>query len=101
MSAFVKLYAFVSQIITYTDEEWEKLYTFGRFLLPHLHITDDDAPENPQDQIILTHLRNQKIAEHQIDLGDGDNIKVTAPTEVGTQKSVDPKVPLSVIIETL
>lgn len=101
MSAFVKLYAFVSQIITYTDEEWEKLYTFSRFLLPHLHITDDDVPENPQDQIILTHLRNQKVAEYQIDLGDGDSIKVTAPTEVGTKKADDPKVPLSVIIETL
>lgn len=101
MSSFVKLYAFVSQIITYTDEEWEKLYTFSRFLLPHLHITNNDIPENPQDEIILTHLRNQKIAEHQIDLGGGDNIKVTAPTEVGTKKAEDPKVPLSVIIETL
>jgi len=101
MTSFVRLYAFVSQIITYTDEEWEKLYTFSRFLLPHLQITNNENPENPQDDIILTHLRNQKISEHQIDLSDGDNIKVTAPTEVGTKKALDPKVPLSVIIETL
>ena len=101
MSSFIKLYSFVSQIITYSDEEWEKLYTFSRFLVPHLHIVNNDIPENPQDEVVLTHLRNQKIAEHIIDLRDGDNIKVNAPTEVGTKKNDDPKVPLSIIIETL
>ncbi len=101
MKSFVNLYAFISQIITYSDEEWEKLYTFSRFLLPHLSTGRDDLPENPQDNIVLTHLRNQKIAEHSIDLSDGDNIKVTSPTEVGTKKADDPKVPLAVIIQTL
>jgi len=101
MKSFVNLYSFVSQIITYSDEEWEKLYTFSRFLLPHLHIGEKDLPENPQDNIMLTHLRNQKIAEHRISLSDGDGVKVKAPNEIGTKKADDPKVPLSVIIEAL
>lgn len=101
MKSFVNLYSFVSQIITYSDEEWEKLYTFSRHLLPHLSIGGTETPENPQEKIVLTHLRNQKIAEHRIDLSNGENIKVTSPTDVGTKKSEDKKVPLSVLIQTL
>lgn len=101
LKSFVNLYAFVSQIISYSDVEWEKLYTFSRFLLPHLSDGNTDLPENPQNSIVLTHLRNQKIAEHSIDLSDGDHIKVNSPTEVGTKKADDPKVPLRVIIQTL
>ncbi len=40
LSAF--LYSFVSQIITYGDEDWKNLYSFGRFLLPHLLNHNDD-----------------------------------------------------------
>ena len=101
LKSFVNLYAFVSQIITYSDEEWEKLYTFSRHLLPHLGIGEIDIPENPQENIVLTHLRNQKIAEHHIDLSDGESLSVTSPTEVGTKKMEDKKVPLSVLIQTL
>jgi len=32
----VKVYAFLSQIIPYGDPELEMLYSYGRFLLPHL-----------------------------------------------------------------
>lgn len=101
MKSFVNLYSFVSQIITYSDEEWEKMYTFARHLLPHLSVGGVGAPENPQENIVLTHLRNQKIAEHRIDLTDGEVVPVTSPTDVGTKKSEDKKVPLSVLIQAL
>lgn len=38
---------------------------------------------------------------YQIDLGNGDKIKVKSPAQVGTKKEADPKVPLSVIVEAL
>lgn len=101
MKSFINLYAFISQIITYSDEEWEKLYTFSRHLMPHLSLGSSETPENPQEKIVLTHLRNQKIAEHQIDLTNGENVHVTSPSDVGTKKSEDKKVPLSVLIQTL
>ena len=42
LSAFVGLYAFVSQIIPDTDSSLERLYSYGRPLLPHL--IQDRAP---------------------------------------------------------
>jgi type I restriction enzyme, R subunit len=36
VAAYVRLYAFLSQIIPYGDPALEKLYSYGRFLLPHL-----------------------------------------------------------------
>ncbi len=36
LSAFVNLYAFLSQIIPYGDSDLERLASFGRMLLPHL-----------------------------------------------------------------
>jgi type I restriction enzyme, R subunit len=36
LSAYVKLYSFLSQIIPYADAELEMLYSYGRFLLPHV-----------------------------------------------------------------
>ena len=36
IGAFVNLYAFLSQIIPYSDSELEQLSTFGRALLPYL-----------------------------------------------------------------
>lgn len=101
LKSFVNLYSFVSQIITYSDEEWEKLYIFSRHLLPHLSVGGIEPPENPQENIMLTHLRNQKIAEHNIDLSDGESITVSSPSDVGTKKAEDKKVPLSILIQTL
>jgi type I restriction enzyme R subunit len=36
LSAYLKLYAFLSQIIPYADPELEMLYSYGRCLMPHL-----------------------------------------------------------------
>lgn len=41
LRGFVRAYAFLSQIIPYADAELEMLYSFGRFLLPHLHLGGD------------------------------------------------------------
>ncbi|MEI6846870.1 MAG: type I restriction endonuclease [Chlorobiaceae bacterium] len=44
LRAYVTVYAFLSQIIPYGDPDLEKLYSYGRFLLPHLPLEQD--PEN-------------------------------------------------------
>ena len=41
LSGYVKVYAFLSQIIPYADPELEMLYSYGRFLLPHLPMDRD------------------------------------------------------------
>ena len=41
LSGYVKVYAFLSQIIPYADPDLEMLYSYGRFLLPHLPLDRD------------------------------------------------------------
>lgn len=42
LSGYVNVYAFLSQIMPYADPDLEMLYSFGRFLLPHLPVDRDD-----------------------------------------------------------
>ncbi|MFO1351555.1 MAG: hypothetical protein U1F68_13160 [Gammaproteobacteria bacterium] len=41
LSGYIKVYAFLSQIIPYADPDLEMLYSYGRFLLPHLPVGRD------------------------------------------------------------
>jgi type I restriction enzyme R subunit len=43
LSGDVRVYAFISQIVPYADPEMEMLYSYGRFLVPHLPIERDLA----------------------------------------------------------
>lgn len=100
LKAFVRLYAFMTQLISYIDQEQEMLYSYGRFLLPHLHLADP-GDAYPEKDVQLQYYRLQKVMEGVIDLTDGENVKVKPPTEVGTRKAQEENKPLSEIIETL
>lgn len=100
LKAFVRLYAFMTQLINYIDQEQEMLYSYGRFLQPHLHLADT-GEAYPEKDVQLQYYRLQKVMEGVIDLSDGDNVKVKPPTEVGTRKAKEESKPLSEIIETL
>lgn len=100
LKAYVRLYAFVTQLISYTDKEQEMLYSFGRFLLPHIHpsIGGDAYPEK---DVELQYYRLQKVMDGSIDLSEGEDVKVKSPTDTGTSKAKEEEKPLSEIIETL
>jgi type I restriction enzyme R subunit len=99
MGAYVRLYAFLSQIIPWQDEDLERLYTFGRFLLLRLPGGPGTTPPDLTGEVQLTHLRIEKTGEGAIELeGEGT---VTSPTEVGTGRSEDEEVPLSQLIDVL
>ncbi len=100
LKAYVKLYAFVTQLIHYTDQEQEMLYSFGRFLLPHIH-PSDSRDAYPEKDVELQYYRLQKVMEGSIDLSEGEDVKVKSPTETGTGKAKEEESPLSEIIETL
>jgi len=100
LKAFVRLYAFMTQLISYIDQEQEMLYSYGRFLLPHLHLADT-GEAYPEKDVQLQYYRLQKVMEGVIDLSDGEDVKVKSPTEVGTRKAQEENKPLSEIIETL
>ena len=101
LSAYVQLYAFLSQIIPYGDPELEMLYSFGKLLLPHLRLSRDTGPIDVTDDVELQYYRLQRIHSGAIDLKQGDAEGVKSPTDVGTGKAKDEKAPLSEIISVL
>jgi type I restriction enzyme, R subunit len=86
LSGYVQVYAFLSQIIPYADPELEMLHSYGRFLLPHLPKDRDGEVIRVGDDVTLQY---------------GEAQYVRSPTEVGTGKAQDEKLPLSQIIQVL
>ena len=101
LRAYVRLYAFMSQIIPYADRDLEILYSFGRYLQPHLPSDKTTAVVKPEDDVALSYYRLERCFSGIIDLGSGEKIKVKSPTDVGTRKEKDKEAPLSSIIEIL
>jgi type I restriction enzyme R subunit len=101
LRGYVQLYSFLSQIIPYGDPELEKLYSFGRLLVPYLRLSRDNTPVDVTDDVDLQYYRLQRIYSGPIDLKKGDAEGVKSPTEVGTGKAKDEKAPLSEIISVL
>ena len=53
--AYVRLYAFMAQIIPYSDRELEMLYSYGRILLKHLPVDKTTTIMHPEDDVLLSH----------------------------------------------
>jgi len=101
LSAFTRLYSYISQILPYSDSDMEKLYSYGRFLLPYLPSEKDDETIKPDDETTLQYYRTERVMSGSISLEDGEIYEVKPPTEVGTGKAKDEKKPLSEIIDLL
>lgn len=85
----------------YGDPALEMLYSFGRFLLPHLPIDRDSERVKIGDEVGLQYYRLQRIYSGEIALRDGESEGVKSPTDVGTGKAKEEKAPLSEIIKVL
>ena len=101
LGGYVKVYGFLSQIIPYADPDLEMLYSYGRFLLPHLPLDRDPSVVQVGDDVALQYYRLERIYSGNIDLKAGEAKGVYSPTDVGTGKAKDEKVPLSEIISVL
>jgi type I restriction enzyme, R subunit len=101
LSSYVKVYAFLSQIIPYADPDLEMLYSYGRYLQPHLPIDRDATVIKVGDEVALQCYRLERIFSGAIDLKEGEAEYVKSPTEVGTGKATEEKAPLSEIIQVL
>ncbi|MCG8342922.1 MAG: type I restriction endonuclease [Chlorobiales bacterium] len=102
LKGYVKVYNFLSQIIPYMDPDLEMLYSYGRFLLPHLPIERETGPVRLGDEVGLQYYRLQRVFSGAIKLNEGkEDYGVKSPTDVGSRKAKDEKAPLSEIIEIL
>jgi type I restriction enzyme R subunit len=100
LGGYVRLYAFLSQIIPYADPELEMLYGYGRFLFPHLQL-DRGEPIDLGDEVDLQYYRLSREFSGAIELQDGEVQYISSPTDVGTGRAEDEQAPLSAIIQLL
>ncbi len=101
LTAYVRYYAFISQILPYSDQELEMLYGYGRYLLSHIDLNEDGVNPHPEKEVLLQYYRLEKIMSGSIVLEDEDVYGVKSPTAVGTSAAKDEDKPLSEIIHAL
>ena len=100
LEAFVKLYAFLSQIMPFTDRDLEIRYSFGRMLLQRLPREKADRVELDGD-VDLEYYRLARTGNADIVLDRGEIGEVRGPIAVGTRNAEDEEVALKDIIEVL
>jgi type I restriction enzyme R subunit len=101
LRAYVRLYAFVSHVMPFTDTDLEKLYTFGRFLLLVLPRPEETDTLRLDEEVQLKYYRIQKLSEGAISLVKGGEEVVYGPIDVGQGRQEEAQSLLSEIIELL
>ncbi|ABW66088.1 type I restriction endonuclease subunit R [Desulfosudis oleivorans] len=100
LQSFIRLYGYISQIITFQDVELEKLYVFCRNLNRKLPKRKGQLPYEIQDAIDLASFRMQETSSGWIRLektdGEAKGISLGTPQHTNDEKDL-----LSNIIKTL
>jgi type I restriction enzyme R subunit len=78
------MYDFLSQVIAYEDPELEKLYAFGKNLMPRIIERGASNLLDLNADVRLTHYRLQKHSEQTLDLASGEVVKLKPASETGT-----------------
>lgn len=82
--SFVRVYGYLSKILTFNNIHWEKLFHYLKFLLPKLHIDkEDDFSEEILQSIDLDSYRPDKKATQDIYLPDSTGEVAPIPVEAG------------------
>jgi type I restriction enzyme R subunit len=68
LTDYARLYAFLSQVLTFADTDLEKLYVFGRHLRRLLPADRDELPKEVQQNIDMESYRIQQTANGRIAL---------------------------------
>ncbi|MEH0820717.1 MULTISPECIES: type I restriction endonuclease subunit R [unclassified Micromonospora] len=95
---YTRMYAFLSQVVPYHDEDLERLYLYGRALLNRLPRRQD--PSVDIGEVELTHLRVSKTGEHDASLSPEGEQLLPGFVGGGAGRQHDPdKVALSELID--
>ena len=94
---YLRVYAFLAQVVPYEDRELERLYLFGRYLIHRLPRRGDPAVDI--GQVELTHLRIAKTGERDVRLQPEGEQVLPGFTGDGAGPRHEPeKVPLQELI---
>ncbi len=100
---YVSAYAFLAQVMPWTDPDLETCYLYGKALLAVLPRGDTDPMPQLDDSVILTHLRIAAAArEADLSIDEGTDTPGAALPGGGQGRTHDvPLEPLSVLIKTM
>lgn len=100
LKSYVRVYAFLSQIISFRDVELEKLYVYGRILLRKLPYEKVKLPKEVTQQVDLDSLRIQ-YSSKGIKLKEGEGGKFIPGEKNPAGEHLEFIEPLSQIIKDL
>ncbi|GFE71898.1 type I restriction endonuclease subunit R [Chroococcus sp. FPU101] len=101
LTAFIRLYAFLAQIMPFADEELEKFYAFARLLQTKLPKRSQSDVFKLTDKVALEYYRLQKIREGRIVLEKNAESHLQPITEAGIPREKETQAKLSEIIDIL
>jgi type I restriction enzyme, R subunit len=100
LRTWCNLYSFLSQIMPFTDSDFEKFYAYAKLLQPKLPKRDLSEGLQLTDELAMEYYRLEKIAEGSIELQQEDG-ELDGLLEAGIKKDKEEKAPLSEIINIL
>ncbi len=101
LTDFIRLYAFLSQVIPFEDAELEKLYQFARLLRRHLPPNREQLPTEILDSIDIDSYRLRQTSEGSLSPSPRLDMLEPMLENEKTSPGEDPVEPLSVIIQFL
>lgn len=101
LQSYIRLYSYISQILTWTDENLEKLYVFARSLNRKLPKKTNKLPYEVQDGVDLDSFRIQKTFEEVQILLEKDDSNLPGISTGTSKPGEEEKDFLSNIIKTL
>jgi len=102
LTQWLRLYAFLSQIIPFQDMALEKLFVYGKYLSLKLPRQDMSERLKLNDEVALEYYRIQKIADNEsIVLEANGEYGLQGNSETGMKRDKEEKAPLSSIINVL
>lgn len=101
LTAFIRLYAFLSQIMPFADAELEKLYAFTRLLQTKLPKRSQSEAFKLTDEVALEYYRLEKVREGRIELQQSIEAPLNPVTEAGIAREKEQAARLSEIVDIL
>jgi type I restriction enzyme, R subunit len=100
LKAYIRVYAFLSQIISFSDPELEKLYIFSRILFRKLPFSKQKLPKEVTQQVDLDSI-SMKFISKGIKVKDGEGGVFQPGDENPMGSNVEFQEPLSLIIKAI
>ena len=101
LDSYVKAYAFLSQIMPFTDEMLEKFYVYGKHLLSKLPKQTFEERFKLTDEVALSYYRLQKINENNLLLEHREEYELKPASDAGLRKDKEEEATLKEIIEKI